>query len=233
MPSSESLNTKASDGTSAPRLLIVEDHGLLAHTLSLALAAEGLRVKVADLASSQGLIAAVEADPPELVLLDLDLGDLGDGADLVAPLTAAGARVLVVTGQRDRARLALCVERGAIGLIDKASPFDELLDAVLATARNVPLLEPQARDDLLRDLRIHRTEERQRLAAFELLTAREREALAALMDGQSVEQMTQAWFVSEATVRSHVRGVLTKLGVTSQLAAVAAAQRAGWSLPTR
>ena len=51
------------------------------------------------------------------------------------------------------------------------------------------------------------------------------------MDGQGCEAIASAWFVSEATVRSQIRGVLTKLGVSSQLAAAAQAQRVGWRPP--
>jgi len=51
------------------------------------------------------------------------------------------------------------------------------------------------------------------------------------MDGQGCEAIAAAWFVSEATVRTQIRGVLTKLGVCSQLAAAAQAQRVGWRPP--
>ncbi len=66
------------------------------------------------------------------------------------------------------------------------------------------------------------------LAPFHCLTAREGQVLRALAEGVGVAAIAADWFVSEATVRSQVRGVLTKLGVTSQLEAVAAAHRCGW-----
>ena len=53
--------------------------------------------------------------------------------------------------------------------------------------------------------------------------------LSALLEGTSAAGIATSSFVSEATVRSQIRGVLTKLGVTSQLAAVALARRVGWS----
>jgi DNA-binding NarL/FixJ family response regulator len=66
------------------------------------------------------------------------------------------------------------------------------------------------------------------LAPFRTLTEREREALLAMGHGQSVSEIAAAWVVSEATVRTHVRGVLGKLDVRSQLAAVGMALRCGW-----
>ena len=61
------------------------------------------------------------------------------------------------------------------------------------------------------------------------LTARERQVLAALMEGKSCEVIADSWFVSLATVRTQIRAVLTKLGVGSQLAAISLAFRSGWS----
>jgi DNA-binding NarL/FixJ family response regulator len=67
---------------------------------------------------------------------------------------------------------------------------------------------------------------------FDRLTTREQQVLRALADGRSVTQIATEWFVSESTVRSQVRGVLTKLGAGSQLEAVAQALKAGWLTPT-
>jgi two-component system nitrate/nitrite response regulator NarL len=71
--------------------------------------------------------------------------------------------------------------------------------------------------------------QRQRLAPFEQLTVREHEVLLALTLGHSAEEIAEAHYVSITTVRSHIRSILTKLGVNSQLAAVALAVRAGWT----
>jgi DNA-binding NarL/FixJ family response regulator len=67
------------------------------------------------------------------------------------------------------------------------------------------------------------------LAPFRRLTPREEEVLAALVDGEPAVAIAGRATVSEATVRSHIRSVLTKLGVGSQLQAVAKARHAGWS----
>ena len=66
------------------------------------------------------------------------------------------------------------------------------------------------------------------LSPFEQLTMREREVLAALVDGLTAEEIAETHFVALTTVRSQIRAVLQKLGVRSQLAAVAYANRVGW-----
>ena len=84
------------------------------------------------------------------------------------------------------------------------------------------------RRSLLQATKAARAREAVLAEPFERLSSRETQVLQALADGRSVAEIARDWVVSEATVRTQVRAVLTKLGVTSQLAAVAAARRAGW-----
>jgi DNA-binding NarL/FixJ family response regulator len=81
---------------------------------------------------------------------------------------------------------------------------------------------------MIDELRIERAGLRKALTPFERLTMREREVLAALVDGLSAEEIAETQFVALTTVRSQIRSVLQKLGVRSQLAAVAHANRVGW-----
>ncbi len=69
-----------------------------------------------------------------------------------------------------------------------------------------------------------------RLQAFAVLTDREKVVLAELIEGHCAEEIANAAYVSISTVRSQIKAILQKLGVNSQLAAVAQARRAGWSL---
>ena len=211
-------------------VLIVDDHALLAHSLAMALRSEGAAVTVAEVTTAEAALQAAADAAPDVVLLDLDLGAFV-GDDLVAPLAAGGAHVIVVSGTNDRLRLAQCVERGASGLLPKSTPFDALLAAVRDAAMLQSLLGPQERTALLAELRSERAARRERLARFDRLTPREQQVLAALVAGKGVETIRVEWHVSEATVRTQIRGVLTKLGVRSQLAAVAEAHRAGWHPP--
>jgi DNA-binding NarL/FixJ family response regulator len=211
------------------RVLIVDDHVLLAHSLAVALSAEGMQVELGDLTDRACLVNRVVCDPPNLVLLDLELGGvIGDGVSLVSPFRKAGARVLVVSGTDKRNRLGSAVEQGAIGIVAKSSPFDRLLSTVIAAARGEDVMTPDERHQILTELRMSRERRRSLREPFERLTDREQQVLHELSNGKTVCHIAQEWFVSEATVRSQVRGVLTKLGVSSQLEAVAHAMRAGW-----
>jgi two-component system nitrate/nitrite response regulator NarL len=213
--------------TTRKRIVIVEDHRLLAETVGLALEVEGHDVAIADLSNELTLIGSINADEATLVLLDLDLGELGDATRFIPALVNAGAAVLVVTGVRDRNRLAATLEAGAVGFMAKDAAFDELLATVRRGASGESVIEANERLQLLAELRSHRSAERQRHAPFESLTSRERQVLGALRDGKSVETIASEWVVSTATVRTQVRGILTKLDVKSQLAAIAKARAAG------
>ena len=210
------------------RIVIIEDHRLLAETVGLALEVEGHDVVVADLKDEDTLLESAAADATTLVLLDLDLGPLGDGTNLIKGLVAGGASVLIVSGVRDRPRIAATLEAGAIGFVAKDTPFDDLLETIKKAADGRPVIDPNDRFQLLAELRSHRHDEGRRNAPFEALTQRERQVLAALTEGKSVESIASEWVVSTATVRTQVRGILTKLDVNSQLAAVAKARAAGW-----
>jgi DNA-binding NarL/FixJ family response regulator len=215
--------------TAPARVAIVEDHALLAESVGLALRAEGFDVVHGDLAGAEALLASIRPDPTLLVILDLDLGEpIGDGATLIPALREAGARVLVVSGSRDVVRVAAAVERGAIGYVGKNQPFEVLLRTVLRAVAGQTVFDSFEREELLTQLRRHRAEESRRLGPFQALTPKESQVLDALSAGRSVERIATDWVVSEATVRTQVRGVLNKLDVRSQLAAVAKARAAGW-----
>jgi DNA-binding NarL/FixJ family response regulator len=202
------------------RVLLVDDQRLLVDALCVALRAEGLEPELAPVSSRDALVDRVRTSSPALVLLDLDLGGaLGDGTDLVAPC---------VSGVTDELWIAAALEQGACAAVDKAVPFEDLLRTVLCAARGDTVMAPHERQRLLDRLRSHRRERRQELAPFESLTPREQQVLRALSAGMTVPRIAEAWVVSQATVRSQVHAVLSKLCVRSQLEAVAAANRVGW-----
>jgi DNA-binding NarL/FixJ family response regulator len=197
--------------------------------LAFALDAYGVRPIVPDLQPREELADRVVAARPDLVLLDLDLGEAGDGSLLVRPLVEAGLRVLVVTAAVDVEQIARAVELGAVGVVPKNGPFGDLVSAVVAAAHGQEVMTPLERLHLLDQAHRHRDETMAALAPFGHLTTRECEVLRELARGHSVAEISRQSVVSEATVRSQVQSILTKLGVRSQLEAVVAAQRSGWS----
>jgi DNA-binding NarL/FixJ family response regulator len=211
------------------RVAIIDDHQLLAYSLMCALQARGFEAETVRLEEPETLIRSLLDDPPDVVLLDMQLGGaIGSGTMLVGPFTEAGVRVLIVSGITDSVEIAAALEAGAVGHVSKAEPFDVLLDTAARVARGEQAMSDGTRQRLLGEMRRHRAEREHQRAPFEALTPREREVLRALCAGESVTSIATASFVSVPTVRTQVRAILLKLGVASQLEAVAQAHRCGW-----
>jgi DNA-binding NarL/FixJ family response regulator len=228
------LNADALEATApAERIAIVEDHELLADSLAFALSGGGLEAVVIRPTSEREVLQSVFELSPRVVLLDLHLGALGSGLKLIEPLRALKVDVICVTGETSRAVWGACIESGAAGIVSKAVPFDELVERIGAVLAGDAAISVNEREALLYAVRQHRADERVRLEPFKRLTVRECEVLHELMEGLPAETIAQRGYVSLTTVRSHIRAILQKLGVGSQLAAVTMAVRANWSSPHR
>lgn len=217
------------------RVLIIEDHVLFAESLELALTLEGYdarRLQLPAYAGSTGqLLATAVRLRPRIVLLDLDLGTFGDGVRLIHPLALSGANVVVVTASADRARWGECLRYGARKAMAKTQPLNEILSVVRRIHSGLPVVDAEERENLLRQWEAHRQEVEDQRRRLDSLTPREREVLAKLREGTPVRDIARMSVVSEATVRTQVKSILAKLGVTSQLAAVGLAHNAGWRPP--
>jgi DNA-binding NarL/FixJ family response regulator len=131
--------------------------------------------------------------------------------------------ILVAVGtNRAFAKLAATVERfDATAILDGDQPFSDLIIALDRLLRSPPVSHDV--DALLTGLR-QREAEAQRIST---LTQREQQVLGGLLTGRTAAEIARTKHISMPTVRSHIRAVLTKLGVSSQVAAVAVTSRSG------
>ena len=208
------------------RVAIVDDHRFLAQTLALALQDGDFDAVLIDPADN--VVQRVAQWAASVVLLDLNLEREVTGDQLIPALSADRA-VVVLTAETDEARWGECLLAGAVGVLPKSSPLEDVVTAVGRAARGEVVVGDAQRMSWLRAADRQRAQTETALAPFRRLTPREEEVLAALVDGEPALAIAERATVSEATVRSHIRSVLTKLGVGSQLQAVAQARRAGWS----
>jgi DNA-binding NarL/FixJ family response regulator len=211
------------------RVGIVDDHALVTEALALTLRGKGFDAFACKPSIADDVTAFVSEHDLNVVLLDFDLGDIGTSIPLIPRLVDLGCRVIVFTADTSRSNWGACIEAGAASVVSKAVSFEELLERVTELLDDVVERRQTERYELLESLRRHREEERQRLAPFAQLTVREHEVLLALTLGMSADDISESMFLSIATVRTHIRSILQKLGVNSQLAAVALAVRAGWN----
>ncbi|WP_336205370.1 response regulator transcription factor [Nonomuraea sp. LPB2021202275-12-8] len=205
------------------RLVLVEDHDMVAEAIGMALNhAPGIDV----VARSKSIAAAV-ADAgrwqPDVVVLDRRLPD-GDGISAIGRISAVApeARVLVLTGEATASVAVRVVEEGGAGLVVKSSGLQELESAVREVAAGGVVFAPSLLSGVL-----DRLTGRERHAGG-VLTGRERETLLLLAEGVSTDQISERLGVARNTARNHVQRVLEKLGARSQLEAVAIARREGF-----
>ncbi|MCW2780157.1 MAG: degU 1 [Marmoricola sp.] len=212
------------------RVTLVDDHELFAEALDVALTLEGHqvhRVSTDDHALSPGrLCEVILRSRPSVVLLDLNLGASANGASVVQPLTQAGIAVVVVTGSIDRARWGEVLSYGARTVLPKSAPLNTILATIRLIGEGRRVLPPDERDRLLACFHEERGLVQHSRARLDSLTIREREILEHLIDGKQVREIARGSFVSEATVRTQVKSILAKMGVSSQLAAVSMAHAA-------
>jgi len=197
-----------------PTLLIVEDNQPLAQCLRLELEAEGFEaITAADAATA--LLKLQDVGSVDLLVVDWDLPDL-NGLELLRRLRKHKFQqpVLMLTGHDEVDRKVLALESGADDYMVKPFSFDELqarIQALLRRSSNAPI--PGENDDPgLRNL----------------LSEREWDVLQELGQGKSNAEIADALFLSQETIKSHIKALLQKLKAKDRTHAVVIAFQHGW-----
>jgi DNA-binding NarL/FixJ family response regulator len=209
-------------------VLLVDDHAMLVQALCVVLEQDGMAVRMATDVDDQAVFAEAEDFRPEVVLLDLHLRRDRTSIPLIGPLTAMGARVLMLTASDQPAELAACLQAGAVAVLSKSEALEASVEAVRLALAGASVRARQGQELRCAGRRAQ-AQEATLLEPFERLTPRERQVLTALVDGKSAEEVAAEHHISVRTVRSHLEAIRSKLGVRSQLAAVALARQVGWT----
>jgi DNA-binding NarL/FixJ family response regulator len=199
---------------------VVDDHTRLAAALR---ACARLRVLGPFAAHDRSL----RVGPADVIVVDLDRDDDGGLATLVnVCATVDHVRVVAATAERDPELGTAIVTAGASGLLASDAVVDDIEDALRRAVAGELVLPDEHLTSLVARLRVVRRE-RVEAASVRSLTARELEVLESLSLGQSTREIAVLLGISPMTVQSHVKNVLTKLGVHSKVEAVRLAWRCG------
>lgn len=220
--------TSGSDAGSQPSVLIVEDRRLVAESLALALTVSGVRAHIVCEVSPITVLEAIEAHHPRLALVALGVGSGDLTEQIVSALCGHGIPSVVMTGGSDRLRLARCLANGASGVVGKSADIEQLIELATHPETVATYFGASHVVEFQDALRRHAANTARRLRALRFLTPREREVLHDLTMGLRAKEIAERSFVSISTVRSQIKSILRKLGVSSQLEAVAMATRSGW-----
>lgn len=199
-------------------IVVVEDHPTVREGLCLVLEREGFAV-VARAGTAEEGHAEIVRTGPDVALIDVDLPD-GSGVELTRRLLRRDRRlgVLLYTGLEDPGVLEDALASGARGFTLKTSDPDTMLNAARAVAAGGTFVDPDVRSRLLR---------RGEPSRGRVLTVREREVLARLAEGLSVEEIAAELVLSTQTIRTHVRNAMGKLGTRTRAHAIVMALRTG------
>ncbi|MGH9006691.1 MAG: LuxR C-terminal-related transcriptional regulator [Acidimicrobiales bacterium] len=202
------------------RILVLDDDLLMAEALVFALVQRGFSARFAVPATLDHLRDAI-LWVPDLAILDADLVD-GDPIEFVRFLVGSRVAVAVMGRSNNRQLLHQCVDAGAVARIESSVALEDLVHMLgsLISEGKVPTREPASTNcQMPRGVR----------SPFAILTPREQSVLAELMNGLTADAIAKNAWVAVSTVRSQIKSILQKLGVNSQLAAVALARQAGWN----
>jgi DNA-binding NarL/FixJ family response regulator len=195
--------------------LIVDDHEVVREGLRLSLSrAPHIRV-VGEASDGAGAVALAERRKPDVVVMDVRMPGM-DGLEATKELSdkVPDTSVLIFTAYSERSLLSRGLESGAKGYVLKEAPHQTLVRAIEKVAHGEGYIDPALMPAFLTGK-----------GREDILTGREREILQLLADGMSNADVAARLFISQETVKSHVRHILGKLEADTRTHAVAIALR--------
>ncbi|WP_217145651.1 response regulator transcription factor [Streptomyces sp. AC627_RSS907] len=200
-------------------VLLVDDHPVVRAGIRAMLHDQPGLTIVGEAVSAAAALTTARDLRPDVVLMDLRLPD-GDGVGATAAILAElpATRVVILTTYETDGDILRAVEAGAVGYLLKDTSPTDLARSVRAAARGETVLSPTVAAKLLHQVRRPRPE---------TLSRREIDVLRLVAEGLTNAAIGRALFITEATVKTYVVRIFTKLGVSDRTAAVMAAVQAG------
>ncbi len=211
-----------SDDTGRIRVLVADDHPLYREAVVRAIRARPEFELIGQAQDGREALGAIREDAPDVAVLDVEMPSMG-GVDVVRAVNrdALGTRIVLLSAHLESDTVYAAVQAGVRAYLSKAWPAERICDALLAVARGDVILPGEVQAGLAAAIRNNAA------GAQIHLTPRERDVLAGLVQGQSAPTIATDLHVSTATVKTHLKTLYEKLGVSDRAAAVAEAMRHG------
>jgi two-component system, NarL family, response regulator DesR len=198
------------------RVLLAEDQAMVRGALAALLSLESDIAVEAQVARGDEVVGAALSIRPDVALLDIDLpGEDGLSAAVGLKKAVPECRVIMLTTFGRVGYLRRAIAAGAVGFLLKDAPAAELAAAIRRVAAGERVVDPSLALSALS-------------AGDNPLTPRERQVLAAAIDGAGLANIAAALKLSEGTVRNHLSAAIQKLGVKNRVEAARLAERNGW-----
>ena len=198
------------------RVLLAEDQGMMRGALALLLGLEPDIEVVAEVGTGDAVLDAAREHRPDVALLDIEMPGMS-GLDAAAVLRDAvpDCKVLILTTFGRPGYLRRAMEAGARGFMVKDTPVEELAGAIRRVLGGERVVDPALAAAALS-------------AGPNPLTERERDVLAAAVDGSTIADIAGRLHLSESTVRNYLSAAIGKTGARNRMEAIAAARAQGW-----
>jgi DNA-binding NarL/FixJ family response regulator len=195
------------------RILLVDDHSLFRDSLSRLLQTEpGFRIS-GSCATLGEALSAIAAEPPDIILLDYDLGE-EQGIEALEQIRKSGyrGRILMVTAGMSDAVTVGVLESGSEGIFLKHSSPPQLVEAIRKLMAGEPWLDPRA----MRSLIAGATGKSEEQRSSQALTARERFVLQGVFEGLTNKEIAGQLQISEGSVKAVLQQLFDKTGVRTR-----------------
>jgi two-component system NarL family response regulator len=224
---SEDLTSADPGGADAIRVVICDDHALFRRGLSMVLEEEVGIAVVGEAEDGDAAVAIAEELAPDVVLMDVRMPKRsGIEATRAIAESVPTARIVMLTVSDEEDDLYEAIKAGATGYLLKEISIEEVADAVRAVMSGQSLITPSMASKLISEFsNLSKKAEARQAVPAPVLTVRELEVLKLVAQGMSNKEIAAELYISENTVKNHVRNILEKLHLHSRMEAVMYAVR--------
>jgi DNA-binding NarL/FixJ family response regulator len=206
------------------RVVLVDDHPVYREGLARLLSQSGVEV-VAQAGNGPDALSIVEETAPDVVVMDLNMPGMS-GVDVTRKLVERNpaSRVLIVSVSAQEEDVTEAILAGASGYVLKDGPVEEVVAGIEAAAHGESLISPRIATMLLRRMRLDEPAEADAPPATPL-SERELQVLRLVAEGKGNQEIGEALYIGQSTVRNHISSILMKLQVENRVQAAVRAVR--------